>query len=196
MRARFAMLVAALGAVLGACQPDIGSGAYYCGPERACPPDLVCDDDSATCVFESQTAPFACDPERNVTEPDDSVAAPFDAGNAGCGPAISQLGCTDELGDADHLRITTPPACQDQLTVELAYSIAFVPLTVDILDADGNVLAAGEVCDDLDLQAQVTVCATLEVDGPAPYLVRVQPADGAPDCDGTCGFNRYLLTIF
>ncbi len=196
MQAVRAVLAAALVTLVAGCQPDIGSGVYYCGPERACPPDLTCDDATAICVFESQTEPFECGAERNVTEPDDGVVDAFDAGTAGCGPAISQLGCSDEISDVDHLRIVTPPACSDVLEVEIEFAVAFVPLTVDILDEDGAVLAAGEICDDLDAQGQVSVCAQVDADGARPYVVRVQAAEGGPDCDGTCGFNRYQLSIF
>lgn len=95
-------------ALLAACEPEITSGAYYCGPDRACPPDLRCNETTALCVYPGEAEAFTCGEGANDTEPDDDLASAFDLGVGGCSSiALVQPGCIDEDTDVDHLAITT-----------------------------------------------------------------------------------------
>lgn len=191
--------VAIAGALLlAACEPDIGSGVYYCGPERGCPPDLRCDDATSICVFLDQAQPFDCGLGANDYEPDD---VPGEAGEvdatAGCGAiTINEAGCVDELDDVDHLAFVTPVSCDGALEVVVRYSVAFTPLALELLDDGGDVIATGTLCDDLDEFGEARLCASAEVQPDQRVMIRVAAEDGGLDCHGTCGFNRYRLSIF
>jgi hypothetical protein len=193
---RAAIGVALLG--LAACDPEIGSGIYFCGPERGCPPELRCDEVTATCVFPNQVNPFACATGANDYEPDD---APGEAGEvtaaAGCGAiTINELGCVDEADDVDHLAFVTPATCDGELEVDVRYAVAFAPLVLELLDDGGDVIGTGTVCDELDEFGEARLCATAEVTPDQRVMIRVGAEDGGADCDGTCGYNRYRLSIF
>lgn len=182
---------------LGACEADIGSGVYFCGPERACPPGLGCDDATAVCVFPDEVRPFTCGDGANEYEPDDDLAAAGDLGVAGCGAvSVNERMCIDELDDVDHFAIVTPPSCDGVLDVEVRYPVAFAPLALELVDDGGDVIATAEVCDELDDGGEARLCATASVSPDQRVVVRVDAAAGGPDCDGSCGYNRYQLSIF
>lgn len=189
-----ALAVALLG--LAACDPDIGSGTYYCGPERACPEDLRCDEATARCVFPQLVDVFDCGPDGNVNEPDDAAGEAHDVGTIGCDRLESvQVGCVDNAGDVDYLRGVTPAGCAGDVTIELFAPVAFMPLSIQLLDEGGAVLATGAVCTEVDDDGEQRVCVSAEVGAATPYLVRIQRADGG-DCGGACAYNRYHLTMY
>ncbi len=192
-----ALAAAAVASVLGAgCSPEIGSGSYYCGPERACPEDLRCDEASALCVFVQQVEPFTCGPTANDHEPDDGVADAFDLGVAGCGGfSILQTGCIDSATDVDYLTGVTPAGCAGDLDIRLTAPVAFMPVQVELLDDSGAVVAGGAVCVEADDDGEQQVCLSAELGASAGFQLRVQRAEGG-DCGGACAYNRYALSIF
>lgn len=183
--------------VLASCAPEVPGGVYYCGPERACPPDLVCDDATAVCVYEAEADPFACGEDANLPEPDDTLALATSYGPRGCGfaPVVSE-GCLDHAADIDHIAFTTSLDCDVRpFEAKVRYPIAFAPVVLEILDEAGEVIAAGQECVDLDETGQTHHCVELDLPEDTAHYLRMQRVDGSPDCDGTCRYNRYQLSI-
>jgi hypothetical protein len=192
---RAVLLVGALG--LAGCDPEIGSGTYYCGPELACPDHLRCDQASAMCVFPEQVGAFECGDNGNAHEPDDVAADGFDLGEAGCdGLEVRLPGCIDNEEDVDFLVGVTQSTCPlATMRVQLRAPLAFMPLSFDLLDGDGAVVASSEVCSFVDDDGEQLSCLEVDMEGGTAYQLRVQRADGG-DCGGACGYNRYDLSIF
>jgi len=191
--------LAAVALAAAACDPEITSGVYLCGEERGCPPGLVCDGVTTECVYSGEAASFQCAEGSNDGEPDETLDAAWDLGTGGCGvfPPIELPGCVDNAGDVDHLAVVASVDCEGArvFEVKLRHPIAFAPLSLEILDGDGAVVATGEICETVDDAGLVHVCAEVDAAPGDPLVVRVRLADGAPDCDGTCAYNRYLLSI-
>jgi hypothetical protein len=183
----------ALALLLAGCEPEIGRGSYHCGPERLCPPDLVCDGVTAVCTVEHEALPFECAEGSTDTEPDDQLDAPYDIGVAGCGEARTMAGCLSDDADVDHLAVTPPAGCEE-LGLEVRYPVAFAPVLLEVID-DGTVVATSEVCEELDEAGRAVACLSAAVTAEAGYVVRVRRGDGG-DCDGACAYNRYDLSIF
>ena len=192
------MRCAALALVLlAACAPDIPGGVYYCGPERACPSGLVCDDSTAVCAYENEAEPFACGEDANLPEPDDTLALATDYGARGCGfEPVTAEGCLDHAADLDHIEFTSSLDC-DVLPFEakVRYPVAFAPVVLEVLDGDGEVLATSEVCVDLDDTGQTHACVEATLVEDTAHFLRMSRIDGSPDCDGACRYNRYRLSI-
>jgi hypothetical protein len=191
MRARYLLL-----GLLAACTPEITSGTYYCGIQAQCPPDLACDGETATCVYPQDVSPFLCPEGTNDAEPDDDISSALDVGIAACGAiAFTDDGCIDAADDVDHVAFTTAADCDGTLDLKLRFGLAFAPLSIDLLDDGGAVLASGTQCQGPDSSAQVTVCLTAPVDPSTTYLLRIAMPSDAPTCDGACEFNTYQLSI-
>lgn len=193
------VLVVVLG--VAACTPEIGPGTYFCGPERLCPPELSCDDTSYTCVAPTSVQPFACPMGFDDAEPDDDMANAQDLGELECGlPAIQNgASCVVDGDPADYYKFVYNQDCQGSnphLQIRLRYPIALVPLQVELLDDSGSVLAAGEICTSpIDTSGRERLCIDIPPVTGTTYFVRVaRPAD-APNCDGDCDYNQYLLDI-
>jgi hypothetical protein len=193
--------IAVLGVAAAACTPDIGTNTYFCGPERLCPPDLECNDAEVTCVLPSQTEAFSCPANANDAEPDDDLASAFDLGSLSCGqfdPLIDEPGCVPDASDVDLYRFEYDAECagtDPHIDVKVRFPIALVPLTLELLDADGAVLQVGELCTPSNDQ---TGSDRLCLEGrlaSGTYFLRIRSADGAPDCDGTCHYNRYQVAF-
>ena len=74
MSAQHWLVTALVGAGLGTgCEPEIGTGTYYCGPAEFCPPSLACDQLTYTCVAPVLADPFLCPEESETWEPDDDL---------------------------------------------------------------------------------------------------------------------------
>jgi hypothetical protein len=191
-----AMLVLAALLAVAACKPDITAGTYYCGDEESCPADLRCDGPTAECVYPQDVEVFTCPDGTNAAEPDDAVADALDIGDAGCGGVpFNDNGCIDNSVDVDHIVLTTPASCDGTLDIRLRFPLAFVPLALDLLAPDGTVVQAGEITEDSDTTAQVTVSLRATVGPGEQYILRIRAAPDAPDCDGACAYNRYSLSV-
>lgn len=201
MRPRLLILVSAFvacGAV--ACEPEISGNTYYCGPERLCPPDLVCNDSEHVCNLEALYEPFACPAGSEQFEADDTLENARDLGNTTCAqPLLSQWhGCIDNAADVDLYAFTHETTCSGDdphMELTLRFPIAFAPLRLEILDASGEVVATAEDCtSSADLTGTYARCVRLEP-SQAAYFVRVSAPPGVPSCDGACAFNEYVLDI-
>ncbi len=197
MRRGLLVLALAAGALAG-CTPEIDSGTYYCGPERLCPPDLACDDNSYTCTYPFQVEPFACPDGSEVNEPNDSTAQADDLGDLTCGSSVlSAPGCVVG-GDGDYYRMNSVASCSGNdphLEIKLRFPEADAPLALELLDESGAVVAAGQDCTPEDnFSGRSHLCIEF-TPGTGVYFVRVQRQADGPDCDGACNFNQYQLDI-
>lgn len=189
------LIFAAAGA---ACSPEIGAGTYYCGPERLCPPHLVCDEPTYTCESEIIAQPFACPEGTEAHEPDNDLASARELASARCGMPVleDQRGCLAAGDAADLYQFEVPTVCSGQdphLTFRLSYTIAFTPLLLELVDDQGNVVATAEPCEP---NATGTDAVCLEIDPQVGTVrVRVTLDDAAPDCEGECRYNHYWLDI-
>ncbi|HUH02469.1 MAG TPA: hypothetical protein VML75_10760 [Kofleriaceae bacterium] len=188
-----------VGALLVGCQPEIGPGTYYCGPERFCPPNLACDDSSFTCINAIAVAPFECPAMSQDAEPDDSQATAADLGALACGTVVTNSeGCVADADQADYYRFENAVACtgtNPHLELKLRFPVATVALVLEILDEAGQVVATGEPCTpEPNFSGRDHLCLEMAPDQ-AIYYIRVRVADDAPDCDGDCRHNQYLLDV-
>jgi hypothetical protein len=196
-----APLAVLLAAAVGACTPEIGTGTYFCGPERLCPPEQTCDEPTHTCVNPVLAEPFACPEDTEDFEPDDELAEARDLGGMLCGQQLfggGFNGCIAGAGKIDVFMLTGN-ACSGSdtaaLSARLRYPTAFVPLQLELLDADGELLATGVPCDvGDDFGGLDGVCLESPVDD-AIYYVRVSVDPVGPDCDGGCAQTQYILDI-
>ena len=192
--------LAAAVALLAGCSPEIGSGTYYCGPERLCPPDLECDDPTFTCERPRAARPFACPESSQAAEPDDARGDAEDVGPVACGlPVLEQrLGCIADDGDVDHIEFQLEGECvgdDPHVEITLRFPVALVPLEIQLLDAAGEVLAGGELCTPPgDVTGTDVVCIERRIE-PGVYILRIRPVESAPDCDGECHHNSYQLDV-
>lgn len=194
-------LAVVLALAAGACTPDIGTNTYYCGPERLCPPNLECNDANFTCELPSLTEAFACPSDSNTAEPDDDLASARDLGTLSCGtfdPLQDEAGCVPQAGDVDLYRFVYDDECSGvdpHIEVKVRFPIAHVPLTLELLDADGAVIQEAELCTASNDQTGMDRVCLEERLASGTYFLRVQVPGGAPDCDGTCHYNFYRIAF-
>lgn len=182
--------------LLGACTPEIVTGAYLCGPEQACPDGQVCSPATALCVGPGAVRPFACGDAQTEIEPNNSASAPQVIPGTTCGTTIGEIsGCTP-AGDAwDWYAFTIPPTCTSQVVrVRLSSSIAFQTLGVTLSGPSGTFEATAAACDSsFPDDGEVQVCLAQPVTA-GTYTVQVAPVEGG-NCDGDCPYNRYRLAM-
>lgn len=193
------VLVAAI-ALSAACSPDIGTGTYFCGPDRLCPPDLECDDNTFVCESRQGADRFECPAGSESSEPDDSRGDALEAGPIACGaPLFPQVvtGCVADAEDRDHIAFELEQECTGEdphVEITLRYPIALVALEMSLLDEDGDVVADGEICTlSGDATGMERVCIDRPLD-PGAYVLRIR-STGVGDCDGDCPHNQYVLDI-
>jgi len=184
---------------LAACTPEVTPGAYLCGPEQLCPDGLACNGPDAVCVLASAALPFACDPDSTDGQPNDGPATAqplFGGAPPVVTPVAHVLGCLPGDDAADWYTFTSVDNCTAVgVDARIVFSSAFEVLTLELLDADGTVVATGEPCasDPAD-DGETRVCLRTPITPGAAYALRVEPStEGA--CDGACAYNRYLLTV-
>lgn len=193
MRALVLVVLAA-----AACTPDIGSGAYVCGPEQLCPPGQACNGSDATCVTASSAQPFACDPAA-LHEPDDTPAQGFALPALKCVSAPLPLpGCL-AAGDAQNWTVFSAPAgCTAvQIDATLVAPVAFEGVGVQLWDTSAMTqLASDEACPaSLPVPSgSVATCLSHVLTPGGTYGLKVVP-EGGGDCGGACNYNRYELTM-
>jgi hypothetical protein len=184
-----------------ACTPEIGTGAYFCGPERSCPPDQACDEPTFTCVTPLSAESFRCPDGSETFEPDDELGDARDLGALVCGQALfggGTNGCIASVGQIDTYAFSgndCPGARAARVGLTLRFPTAFAPLELVLLDSNGTVVGAGLSCGaGQDFGGLDAVCLEMPVDN-AAYFVRVSLASDGPTCDGGCAFASYLLDI-
>ena len=197
MRAAFIAAAVAAVAALAGCDPEILSGAYYCGPQMSCPSGEVCNAGDGTCGRPELARPFTCDPGSEDAEPNDLPAAATPLSVSACpGISLDQLGCLPAAIDVDWLAVTLPAACAGApLAVDVRYSVAFAPAVVDLMDAGGTtVLGTATPCNITGgIGLNDAVCLEAAVPASGTALIRIG-LDPELDCDGACAFMHYTVT--
>ena len=197
---RGALALGLAAALATGCSPDIANGTYFCGPERFCPPDQECDDPAWICESPTLARRFECPGGTEAAEPNDTLEAAEEAGALTCGNQLfeERNGCVADRDDADLFGFDFRGPCvgdDPHLEVRLRFPIAFVPLTVELLDAGGEVVAEGEPCTpsgDATGTERLCIDAPLEADR---YYIRVRSVPDGPDCGGDCHHNQYTLDV-
>lgn len=176
-----------------ACSPDVYPDVYLCGPEQLCPPEQACSPRTETCRDPRDAEPFECPLESNVAEPDD-LDAQARAVTLGCaGNAVELSGCIIDGEDLDQLLLTIDNACVgNRVELTIRQALTFAPVAVNFTDIDGTALAVTSCPTAPDTGGDASDC--LAVDS-ISNQVRVTLTARQPDCDGTCAFNRYALSI-
>jgi hypothetical protein len=190
MRASFVAFAA-----LAACSPDIPSGSYECGPNATCPADQVCDGPTNTCVIASTAGAFACD---STLEHDDNTPATGTAiPQLQCVSTVfSQPGCLAANDGQDWFQFAVPAACTSvEVKINVAYPVAFEPLALVLSDATGAQIATDIACKNPPPGGEDSRCITQTLTPGTAYAIAVKPLGKGDDCDGTCNFNRYTLSV-
>ena len=189
MRAVFALLL------VGACTPDIVSGAYLCGPNGACPGDLACNGPDNTCVLASTVEPFSCDPDVQ-TEPDDSAATAHVLKLECLSVPIVSANCMLQGDAEDWVKVTPPDTCTTvTIHAAVSYTIAFEPLAMELWNLDTNTqLAVDTACPNKGENGEELRCVDQSLTPGVNYGIKVQPT-GENNCGGKCSYNRYTLRV-
>ena len=189
--------------LLGACTPEIVSGAYLCGPDATCPEGLVCSgiedmmgNVADTCVLPSLVQPFSCEPDVDF-EPDNTSAEAFLIPNLGCvsAPFVNEA-CMMSGDSADWVKFAAPSGCTAvEVEARISFSLAFEELAFELWDLDRNekVGASGE-CTQGAMSGDERRCMDFTLVPGTSYGIKVHPT-GSGNCDGDCSFNRYTLRV-
>jgi len=180
---------------LAACSPDIPSGSYECGPNATCPTGQACDGPTNTCVIASTAGAFAC--EASVEHDDNTPATGTMISNLSCVSAVfSQPGCLAANDGQDWFQLTAPTGCAAlEVKISVAYPVAFEPLAVALTDASGAQVATDIACKNPPPGGEDSRCITQTITPGSNYAIAVKPLGMGDDCDGTCNFNRYTLSV-
>ncbi len=196
-------LVIALLAVCSSCKPFVETESYYCGPNRSCPPDQVCDDPTYTCTSEVSLAEsFRCPDGSQDAEPDDTREQAIGLGETVCGEVLTSSdikGCIIDEGDDDIYRFEHAAVCErnNRALIQITFPAAFVHLSLHIVDASGATVATGADCTaPNDRSGRFSVCAEVDLQL-GEYFVEISPRLGeGVDCSGRCRNNEYELDVF
>lgn len=182
--------------LLGACTPDIVTGAYLCGPEESCPEGQKCSPASGLCVSPGSVQAFNCGDDQNEVEPNNSQAGAQVIQALGCASTLAEVrGCTP-AGDADDWFVFDVPAnCTGTVAhVRLSSSIAFQTLGVKLTGPNGTFEASETACEtSFPDDGEVQVCLDQAVTAGATSALRVGAT--GPNCEGGCPYNRYSLRV-
>lgn len=197
MRAGLVGVVVAL--MAAGCSPDIGGGTYFCGTERLCPEEQVCDETSFTCVNDSARVPFECPEGSDANEPNEDTAAAKDLGPMACGQSVlgGWNGCLPDGNDVDVFSFQHDGSCataDPRFDVTLRYPFALAEVQVELLDSSGAVIGTGENCTPaVDFSGKEAMCISVPA-AAGTFYVRVTTS-GQVTCSGDCHYNQYTLDI-
>jgi hypothetical protein len=181
---------------LAACDPEIISGSYFCGPQMLCPEGEVCNPADGVCVRPDLAEPFQCEPGSDGGEPNEDPATASGLSVAGC-PAgqVERIGCLPAGIDVDWILVTSPVSCAGApLSIDVRYSVAFAPAVVELFAADGTtVVQRATACNITGgIGDKDAVCLDTPVPADGRSLIRVS-LDTELDCDGACDFMHYQV---
>lgn len=196
---RTAAALVCLAGLITACSPDIAPGTYFCGPEKLCPPDLICHEPTFVCESAFDAEPFLCPEGTELAEPDNELATARNL-PVSCGNTVlsAENGCLVSDETVDLFALDMPASCAGtapRLELQIRYPVAFRPLRLELLDANGVVLATSTLCTP-ELESAGTDWQCLSyAPTEAVLYVRVGPDPEGPNCDGACDYNQYWLSI-
>jgi len=181
---------------LAACSPDIPSGSYECGPNAACPTGQACDGPTNTCVLSSTANGFACD--SGVEHDDNTPATGTKIPQLACVSNVFQTaGCLAANDGQDWWQLTAPTGCVAvEAKVIISYPVAFEPLALALTDTTtGAQVATDTACKNPPPGGEDSRCITQTITPGDDYALAVKPLGMGDDCEGTCNFNRYTLSV-
>jgi hypothetical protein len=192
------MRIATLVLFLAACSPEITPGTYLCGDEELCPEGQKCDGLTNTCELPSAARPFECGDEIDEVEPNDAFQTAQAVGDLECVSRVAEVhGCSRKDGSAEDFYSFTAPSCSTTVraTARIAFPLAFEPLVLELVDANGSTKATADICASDDKKdGDSEMCIDTPITSNAQYAIRVA-GSGTADCDGACAYNRYTLTM-
>lgn len=190
---RAALLLVGL---LTACAPDIVSDSYLCGPNKSCPEDQVCNGADNHCVLPSSAQPFSCTPQV-MTEPDDTSALAHAAPQLSC-PSVPYVdnNCMLENDAEDWVKFDAPATCTTVAAeVRVSFPLAYERLGFELWDLGTMTKLADDIaCTTSGEAGEEIRCMTVTLVPGTTYGIKVHPA-GDGNCDGTCSYNRYKLSL-
>lgn len=182
------------------CEPDVVDASYFCGPNRLCPPEQVCDEPVWTCDDPTAARAFECPEGTQDSEPNDDQASAVELGETICADFLARdrSACLGDAEDTDTYLLSHEEACsfRNDLSVSASFPTALAPINLEVIDSSGAVLETGVSCSsDVFSAGRSRVCLELEIET-GDYYIRVSPQVGDGfDCDGDCQYNQYELTV-
>jgi hypothetical protein len=181
----------------GACTADVAPGAYFCGPDGACPEGQACNGPDNLCVVPTQVQPFACTVDF-VDSPGDDAAATGRPLTVECITKTNfEKSCLPAGDVGDWYQFDVPASCGAlQLVARIAFPVAFERLALQVATGTGAPVDVDTPCvDPLPAEApEEARCATVALTPGMHYAVGVI-ADGTGNCGGACANNRYTLQV-
>ena len=176
--------------LLAACSADIVPGAYLCGPEQACPGDLVCSGSDNTCESAATAEAFACGTTASNTP---ATATELHA-LACVSPVVTDDDCLGAGVTASWFHFATPSNCVAvAVTMHVTYPVAYESIGLALADGNGATLASDTPCTVPGADSDER-CLAMTLANATDYTIDVMP-EGGGDCGGACNFNRYTLTV-
>ena len=178
--------------LLAACTPEIAPGAYNCGPDGLCPTGTVCNPADATCVLRNNVQPFECTP----SSADDTPAIGIALGTFSCvSPPEIKTDCLVDTDTVDWYQLDTPGNCTAiKVVARVTFPLAFENLALDFSDG-ATAMGVDTACSGAGSDAaQVSRCFEKTLTPGHHYAIGVR-TDGTGNCNGSCTFNSYSLSV-
>src|SRR6185312_7210206 len=96
----------------------------------------------------------------------------------------------------DWYQLAAPMGCAAlEVKISVSYPVAFEPLALVLSDASGAPIATDTACKNAPPGGEDSRCITQTLTAGTAYAIAVKPLGKGDDCDGTCNFNRYTVTV-
>ncbi|MBX3155096.1 MAG: hypothetical protein KF773_03780 [Deltaproteobacteria bacterium] len=193
---RIAILTALAAA---ACtSPQIDPGAYFCGPDGACPEGQACNGPDNVCVAASTAKPFECGMGFVDVVGDDTAATGQPVTGLGCvSIQFTTLGCLQAGDIGDWFQFDVPDNCAAvKVDARVSFPVAFERLELQLSKANGPPATMESPCSapsTADSPEEVR-CLSAVLEPGAHYAIGVVP-DGTQNCDARCANNRYTFSF-
>jgi len=191
--------------LLAACEPDIASGSYLCGPEQLCPEGLACqgsvdpngDGKDNQCVVPSAVKPFECGSRHNEVPGDDAPATAQSLGELTCVSLVRETrGCLPAGDVGDFYTFKVMDGCTGvRVDASVVYPVAWQELVLQLGKVGESPVTIDTPCEAYRAPADGNAVSCLRAPvEPGTYTLGVIPS-GTGTCDNECRFNRYGLAV-
>jgi hypothetical protein len=173
-----------------ACTPDIAGGAYLCGYNAECPDGFVCSGSDFSCEDAVTASQFTCEAGGSSTV---AMAQPLP--KMACVSSVSTVPrCLPQGATDEWFSFSTPDDCVSVgVTATLSFPYAFESIGMVLGDATGATIAHDAPCP-VPPSGEPANCLTMTLADATDYTLDIVP-EGGNDCDGTCDYNAYTLSI-